>query len=835
MPNFRLALRTLFKSPFITLVAILSLALGIGANSAIFSLFDQMLLRPLPVPHPEELVNFKTPGPKPGSNSCGQAGGCDEIFSYPMFRDLEKAQTSFTGIAAHRTFGGSVGYQGTSLSADGLLVSGSYFPVLGLTPALGRLFTAEDDKTIGSHFLVVLSHDYWRTRFALNPGILNETLLINGQAMTVIGVAPRGFEGTTLGSNADIFVPISMRGLMSPGFNAFENRRNYWAYAFGRLKPGISIEQATVAINGPYKAIINDVEAPLQKGMSDQTMARFKAKEITTEAGARGQSSFDNEARTPLIVLLAVTGTVLLIACANIANLLLVRGAGRAAEMAVRLSIGANRRQLITQLLTESLLLALFGAVAGLVVAKWTIDLIVTLLPNDGSGGSPFAFSLSPTMLLFAGATAVVTGIAFGLFPALYSTRPELAGTLKNQAGQPGGAKGARRFRTTLATVQIAMSMALLVPAGLFAKSLFNISRVDLGLKADHMILFSIAPELNSYTTERTRQLFERMEDDIAAVPGVTSVVAAMVPVIAGDNWGNSLAVEGFQAGPDTNTNASFNGVGPGYFKTMGIALMTGREFTRADAFGAPKVAIVNQAFAKKFNLGDNPVGKHFGTGGGPGTKMDIEIVGMVQDAKYSDVKATPPPQYFLPYRQEERLGYAYFYVRTATPPEQMLSTIPAVMRKLDASLPVSDVKTMETQIRENVSQDRIISTLSLAFALLATVLAAIGLYGVLAYTVAQRTREFGLRMALGADGGTVRGIVLKQVLRMAIVGGVIGLAIAIGVGRLAKSLLFEMEGYDPAVLIAASFTLALVAVGAGLLPAWRASKIDPMTALRYE
>ncbi|MEO7158662.1 MAG: ABC transporter permease, partial [Vicinamibacterales bacterium] len=256
MPNLRLALRTLFKSPFITSVAILSLALGIGANAAIFSLFDQMLLRPLPVPHPEELVNFKTPGPKPGSNSCGQAGGCDEIFSYPMFRDLEKAQTSFTGIAAHRTFGGSVGYQGTSLGADGLLVSGSYFPVLSLTPALGRLLTPDDDKTIGSHFVVVLGYDYWRTRFALNPVILNETLTVNGQAMTVVGVAPRGFNGTTLGSDAQIFVPITMRGLMSPGFNGFENRRTYWAYVFGRLKPGVSMQQGTVAINGPYKAII---------------------------------------------------------------------------------------------------------------------------------------------------------------------------------------------------------------------------------------------------------------------------------------------------------------------------------------------------------------------------------------------------------------------------------------------------------------------------------------------------------------------------------------------------------------------------------------------------
>jgi predicted permease len=340
---------------------------------------------------------------------------------------------------------------------------------------------------------------------------------------------------------------------------------------------------------------------------------------------------------------------------------------------------------------------------------------------------------------------------------------------------------------------------------------------------------------LNSYTTERTRQLFERIEDEIGATPGVTGVVATIVPILAGDNWGNSLAVEGFQAGPDTNTNASFNAVGPGYFKTMGIPLMMGREFTRADAFGAPRVAIVNQAFVKKFNLGDSAIGKHIGTGGGPGTKMDIEIIGVVQDAKYSEVRQEIPPQYFVPYRQEERLGYGFFYVRTATPPGQMLQTIPAVMRKLDASLPLGDVKTLERQVQETVAQDRIISTLSLAFAVLATILAAVGLYGVLAYTVAQRTREFGLRMALGADGASVRGLVMGQVIKMAIIGGVIGMALAIGVGRLASSLLFEMTGYDPMVLTGATIALAIVALGAGLLPAMRASKIDPMTALRYE
>ena len=832
MHSIRLAFRTLFKTPFVTMVAILSLSLGIGANSAIFSLFNQMLLRPLPVPHPEELVNLGAPGPKPGSNSCSNAGGCEEVFTYPMFRDLERVQTSFTGIAAHRGFGANLGYKGTTLSGDGMQVSGSYFPVLAINPALGRLFTMEDDKTIGAHFVTVLGYDYWRRRFESNPAVLNDTLIINGQAFTIIGVAPQGFEGTTLGESPDVYVPLTMRAVTQPGFNGFENRRQYFLYAFARLKPGVPIEQAKTAINGPYHAIINDVEAPLQNGMSEQTITRFRAKEVTVVAGARGQSDVHQEARMPLIILFAVTGTVLLIACANIANLLLARGAGRAAEMAVRLSIGANRGQLVRQLLLESCLLAVLGAIGGLLVAKWTLDLIGSIVPAEAA--ALVAFKMDPAMLAFAGTAAVATGFAFGLFPALHSTRPDLASTLKNQAGQPGGARAASRFRVTLATVQIAMSMALLVPAGLFAKSLFNISRVELGLSTDHLVLFGVSPELNSYDPERTRALFERMEDELHAIPGVTGVVATMVPVLAGDNWGNSLVVEGFAAGPDTNTNASFNGVGPDYLKTMGIRLLAGREFTRADTLNAPKVAIVNQAFARKFNLGDNPLGKRFGQDR-QNSKPHIEIVGLAQDAKYSDVKRVVPPQYFLPYRQEERLGYGYFYVRTALPPEQLLTSIPVLMKKLDSNLPVEDLKTMDMQIRENVFLDRLISTLSTAFALLATLLAAIGLYGVLAYTVAQRTREFGLRMALGADGGRVRGMVMGQVARMAIVGGVIGLAAAVAAGRLAKSLLFEMEGHDPVVLIAATVALGLVALGAGFIPALRASRIDPMNALRYE
>jgi len=831
MHNLKLAFRTLFKTPFVTVVAIVSLALGIGANAAIFSLFNQMLLQQLPVQEPERLVNLGAPGPKPGSQNCGQAGDCDQVFSYPMFKDLERVQQVFTGIAAHVSFGANLAYKGQTQNGDGMLVSGSYFNVLGLRPAIGRLLGPEDDKNIGSHFVTVLSHRYWTTMFNRDPNVLNQTIIVNGQGLTIVGVGPPGFDGTTLGIRPQVFVPITMRALMQPGFTAWENRRSYWAYLFARLKPGVSLEQANAALNGQYRAIVNDVETKLQQGMSDQTMARFRAKQITMEEGYRGQSSMHEEASTPLYILMGVTGFVLLIACANIANLLLARGAGRAAEMAVRLSIGANRRQLVVQLLTESLLLAFLGAVAGLIVARWTLVGIAAILPAEAV--QEIDLTLQPSAILFSAALALGTGLLFGFFPAVYSTRPDLVSTLKNQAGQPSGARAAKRFRASLATVQVALSMMLLVCAGLFIKSLYNVSRVDLGLKLDNVITFRISPELNAYKTEQTVALFERVEDALSALPGVTGVTAGSVPLLAGSNWGNSVRVQGFEAGPDTDTGSRYNQTATDYFRTLGVPLLAGREFTRRDAKTAPKVAIVNEAFAKKFNLGRDAVGKRMGQS--DGKELDIEIIGLVQDAKYSEVKQTIPPQFFAPYRQAERIGRITFYVRTSLDAEQMLSTIQPVIAKLDPNLPVEDLRTMPQQIDDNVVLDRLMSTLSASFAVLATLLAAIGLYGVLAYTIAQRTREIGLRMALGADAGRVRGMVLKQVTWMTAIGGIVGLAGAIGLGRAAQSLLFELQGHDPLVLVASAMLLTLVALGAGLAPAQRASKIDPMKALRYE
>ena len=831
MTNLKLAFRRLFKSPFVTSVAILSLGLGIGVNAAIFSFFHEMLMRPLPVPAPHELVNLAAPGIKGGSTSCNQAGGCDEIFSYPMFRDLQKAHTVFTDIAAHRLFGANLSFRNQTFNGEGLMVSGSYFPVLRLQPAAGRLLSPADDQKVGESRVVVLSHAYWTSRFDRDPAVLDQTLVVNGQHLTIVGVAPEGFNGTTLGSRPHVFVPITLRGLMTPGFEQFANRRAYWAYLFARLRPGVSFDEARTQINIPYRQIINDVEVPLQRGASDRYLSQFKVKQITLEEGARGQSTTDNEARTPLLLLLGVTGLVLLIACANIANLLLARAAARSTEMAIRLSIGANRRQLVGQLLTESVVLAFCGGVAGLLFAYWTVDLIYAMLPSEAATTLPVR--IDGAVLLFAAVVTLGTGLLFGLFPALNSTRPDLLSALKAQAGQPGGSRSAKIFRSTLATLQIAISMALLACAGLFTKSLINVSRVELGFNIENLITFGVSPELNGYNTERTKQFFERLEDALAAQPGVTGVTAALVPAIGGSNWGNNVSVEGFKADADTDTNARFNEVAPDYFKVMGIQVLAGREFTRADAPGAPKVAIVNETFAKKFNLGRDAVGKRMRMGsGGP---LDMEIVGLVKDAKYSSVKGEIPPLFVQPYRQAERVGYITFYVRTATPPGETLQSIHRVVGSLDANLPVENLRTMPQQVRENVFLDRMISTLSAGFAVLATLLAALGLYGVLAYTVSQRTREIGLRMALGAAPARVRAMVLRQVGIMTLIGGAIGLGAAVWAGRAAKQILFEMEGHDPVVLVVSAIVLALVAAAAGFIPAHRASKVDPMLALRYE
>jgi predicted permease len=830
MTNVKLALRTLIRTPFVSVVAILSLALGIGATSAIFSLFNQFLLRPLPVTDPSRLVNLGAPGPKPGNNSCNQSGDCQQVFSVPMFRDLARMQTVFTAIAAHRVVQANLAFRGQTLNGSALLVSGGYFGVLGVQPFIGRLIAPVDDGAGGGSPVAVLSYDFWRNYFESDRDVLNRRVTVNGAVMTIVGVAPAGFDGTTLGVRPEVFVPVSLGAPVNPFSGASENRSSYWLYLFARLKPDVSLQQARTALNGQYHAILGEVEAPLQTGMSAQTMTRFRAKPIVVEPGARGQWGGDADAKPLLTLLLGVTALVLLIACANIANLLLARSVGRAAEMSVRVAIGAARRHIVALLLTESCTLAVFGGIAGFFVARWTLSVIASLLPKEAA--DMIQLRLDPVVLMFAAVLTIGTGLLFGLFPAFHSSRPDLITGMKGQGGQPSGARATSRFRTSLATAQIALATLLLVSAGLFTKSLLNVSRVELGLQADHLFGFAISPSLNGYTPERSRQLFERLEEELRALPGVTDVSGSLVQILASSNWGWDVSVEGFDAGPDTDTNARYNEVGPGYFRTLGIPLMAGREFTRLDGLEAPKIAIVNQAFARKFNLGRDVIGKRIGD---RGQKPDIEIVGLVRDAKYSEVKGETPPQFFRPYRQNKGLGSLNFYARTTVDPEQLVSDVPRLVKRLDPNLPVESLSTMTQQVRENLFIDRTLSLLSAAFAGLATLLAAVGVYGVLAFTVAQRTREIGLRIALGVAPARVRAMILRQVATMALIGTALGLAVAASLGRVVESLLYQLKGWDAGVLAAAGAALAAIALSAGFIPAWRASRIDPMQALRSE
>jgi predicted permease len=832
MVNFKLALRVLLRTPFVTTIAVLSLGLGLGANAAIFSLCSQLLMKTLEVPAAAELVNLAAPGPKSGMVSCGDAGSCDAVFSYPMFRDLEKQQTSFTGIAAHRNVGLNLAYKGTPIRATGLEVSGSYFRVLGVTPAAGRLLNDADDRTPGESAVVVLSHRYWMAQLGGNPAVINEPLVVNGRPMTIVGVAPEGFEGTTIGLRPDVFVPITLAEILQPGRKVFENRRAYWVYAFARLKPGVTMAQAGAQLNQVYHGLITEVDAPLQKSMSAPTLEQFKAKKIELSSGRAGQSDLPEQAFAPLMLLLGVTIVVLLTACANIANLLLAKAVGRAGEMAVRLSIGASRGQLVGQLLGESILLAACGGLIGLGMGQATLAFLFSMLPAEIA--EVMDARLDGHALIFLAAATVGTGLLFGLFPALHASRPSLTTSLKGQAGQPGGSRAAKSFRTALATAQITLSMALLVVAGLFVKSLVNIHRVDVGMRTENVVTFALSPGLNGYTPERSRQLLGTVEDSLATIPGIAHFSGNMVPILSGDTWSTNVRVEGYQAAPDTNTNANVNEVAPGYFATLGIPLLAGRDFTRADTMGAPKVAIVNEAFATKFNLGRNPLGKQVKLDGSEGG-LDTEIVGFVKDSKYNGIKGQMPAQFFTPYRQDDRADSLRFYAQTPQSANAVLAAIRPMMARVDSSLPVEGLMLLDDQIRENVFEDRLIGTMAAAFAVLATLLSAIGLYGVVAYSVAQRTREIGLRMALGADRSIIRTMVLRSVARMTIIGGAIGVGLALGAGWLVRTQLFGMTSFDPTAIVSSIVLLALVALCAGIVPARRAARVDPMLALRYE
>jgi predicted permease len=832
LQDVRYALHGFALRPMYAFVVVLTLAIGIGVNVAVFSLFDRIMLRELNVARPHELVKLVTQrADGPVNRIANEQGPGEETFSYAMFRDLERAGAPYVDLAASRMIQASLGRDGATTVGSAVLVSGGFFSALGVGPEIGRVL-GEPDIADGPAAAAMLSYDYWQTAYSADPAVIGTSLVVGGQPLTIVGVAPRGFVGTTPGSRPDVFAPLTLEWLpRRTPLN--DDRLFYYAYVFGRLKPGVTSEQAEGALNATYRALVVDVDAPLAaaRARGEFDLDAFRAATLSLQSAARGQSGTPTFARTPLAIFFAATATILLIGCVNLANLMLARGAARVGEIAVRASLGAARRRLVELLSVEALLLAGLAAAASLPIAYGVLRGIEALEP-PGLGANGVALDWRAVGAAFA--IGVLATLVFALLPIvkLVATDPVLA--LQGGGARLFGGKKFGRFRFALATSQIALSMLLLVLAALFTQSLANVARVDLGLRTESVVTFRLEPSLNGYTGERQAELLDAVERELGAEPGVTGVSTASIALLAHSSWGTSVHVEGFEPTEERGTVVNANRVGTGFFATVGIPLLAGRDFTEADSLDRPLVAIVNEAFAMRFGLGADPVGKRLGFESAD--SLDVEIVGLVRDAAYSGVKDEFPAQVITPRRQDSGSGFgATFYVRTERPPEALLAAIPRIVARVDSGLPVIDPRTFDSQVTRNVRNDWLLLTLSGTLAIVATLLAALGLYGVLSYTVAQRTREIGLRLALGAEPAGVRRMVLEQVGWMAGVGVPAGLVAALLIGNLAASQLFGLAPTDLRAIAAAVLLLGGTVLAASYWPARRASRVDPVVALRAE
>ncbi len=836
--DLRYSLRGLARAPVFTVVAIISLALGIGANTAIFSLVDQVLLRLLPVKEPDRLVLLSMKGEHYGSN-----WGMNAL-SWPMYNDFRHNNSVFTGMFCRFATPISLTFNGRTERVAGELVSGSYFPVLGVGAAAGRTFNEDDDRTPDGHPVVMLSYNYWQTRFSGNASVIGKEMNVNGHNMTIVGVAQAGFDGVELGYSTDVFVPVMMKKEITPLWDALKDRRSRWVNVFGRLKPGVSRAQAQASLQPFFHSMLEmEVKEAAFNNASPYVRQRFLKNIIQVLPGGQGRQMVQQQVAKPLWVLLALTAGVLLIACANVASLLVARAAARQKELAIRLSLGAGRAAIVRQLLVESLMLSGAGGLAGLMIAGWTDRLLLSLMPPE-----TVTLKLSSVpdwrVLLFAAGASALTGILFGLVPALQASRPDVAGTLKDQAGAVVSG-GHVRLRKVLVAAQVTLSLVLLVGAGLFIRSLRNLRGLGPGFDPGRLVAFNIDPSLNGYSAERSKNFYRLLTERLNSLPGVKSSGLASMRILEENEWDSSLTVEGYTAKQGDNVYAYMNSVSPGYFATLGVPILAGRDFTMQDSGEAkhgpeaddyvPARVIVNETFARKYLGGANPVGHHVGFGSDPGTKTDMEIIGMVKDIKYTNLRDDIPQQMFLPYHATRFVGGMTVYVRSTLDASQVFSAVRGQIRQIDPNLPLYAMRTLDDQISNSLLLERLVASLSTVFGALATLLASIGLYGVMAFTVARRTREIGIRMALGAFRRDVVWMVMREVLALVTAGAAAGVAISLALSRTVQSQLFGIGAGDPWTLATATAGLALVAALSGYLPALRASRIDPMTALRYE
>jgi predicted permease len=744
---------------------------------------------------------------------------------------------------ARRPIAMNVGIDGQTERVPGELVSGTYFQVLGVGAAAGRVIVPDDDKRNDGP-VAVLSHNYWRTRFGADPHVVGRTITVNNNKLTIIGVSQAGFDGVDIGYVPNIRVPVLMKAQMTPNWDDVENRRSRWVNVFGRLRPGVTLEQAKAALQPYFHGILEqEVLDAAFSGTSSYTREEFLKGQVDLLPAAQGRSPIRQQLSQPLWLLLGIVGGVLLIACANVASLLIARATSRQKEIAVRLALGASRGRIVGQLLVESVMLAAIGGILGLAFASWTTNFLLGFLPVSDT---PHVISgaIDNRILAFNFALSLATGLVFGLVPALRSTKPNLAPTLKDQVGAVVGGGGVR-LRKGLVIAQVMVSVVLLISAGLFIRSLRNLRVLDLGLKTNNLIAFNLSPTLSGYTPLRTKQFDKQVLDRVSALPGVTGMAFAQIGLLEGNEWDSSMSVEGYEAKPGESMNPYCNAVSPGYFKTMGIPLIAGRDFDDRDVryetadpkaqLPPYKVAIVNESYATHYFGARSPIGRHIGFGTNPGTKTPIEIIGIVKDSKYTGVRDEIPRQVFFAFMENDTVGGAVMYVSTTNQPDAAFGAIRQVVRQLDPNIPIYNLRTLDHQIDQSLLNDRLIATLSTAFGALATILAVIGLYGVMAYTVARRTREIGVRMALGAVPGDVVWLVMREVLLLVGTGLVLGLMASWGLNRFVSSQLFGVTGGDPATIAAACVVLALVAALAGYIPARRATRVSPVLALRYE
>ena len=826
--DLKLAIRGLFRSPLFSIVAILSLSLGIGANTAIFTLIDQILLRKLPVKNPEELVMLYQQGPHAGSNMGSR------MHSYPIYQEYQKRAEPLAEVTARRLAEASIGIDNQTELIEVEMVAGNFFSMLGVGPAVGRLFNSqEDDQTYQGHPVAVLGYDYWNRRFNRDPGVVGKKILINNYPMTIVGVSAAGFAGIDPARSPQVRVPIQMKPVIVPewGWIHMSDERVRWLQVFARLKPGYSIESAQAPLQTLFTQIRqHELTLPGAKFMNAYTRERFLSGQLRLEKADVGYSPLRNDFSTALIVLMAMVGLVLLIACANVANLLIARAFMRQREIAVRLSLGATRGQLIRQLLTESVLLSVIGGAVGIVLAVALTRGLIALIPQQ----QPLLIQPTPDLriLAFTSVLTLITGIVFGLLPALRASNPNQWTTLKDTVGAVAGSGGSLFLRKGLVAAQVALSFLLLFGAGLFVRSLQNLQTTDTGFQMDNLITFRLNPALSAYSHQQGMNFYNELLDRLRSAPGVKSAGMASVSLLAGSEWDSTTAVEGHQAKDGEDMQAFMNAVSPGYFETMGVRLLEGRDFRPLDAKEDAKVVIVNRKFAQYFFKDKSAVGRHIGRGLGPEAKLDIEIIGVVEDTLYEGPREGVRRQVFWP--KWGRDGSA-FYVRTATASTSAFNMIRDEVKRLDASMPVYELKTLQGQLDETLLTDRLIALLSAGFGLLATLLASIGLYGVMAFIVVRRRKEIGLRLALGAEPSGVLWIVMREVLLLLVIGLAVGIPAAIGLGRYVSSQLYGIQPNDPFIAVSTVVLLAVVSAAAGMIPATRASRIDPILALRYE